>query len=314
MPKVGHEEGEESKQGPIVAKSLTARYNIGLEPGPGYQRGFILSEIIRYILNYKDGVEEPKIREYLFKEYKIKNLKTIKDHLEKLRLEELIVKKEKSGRSNMWVLNYSNRDTLAKYLITEFLSKGLFITEHIGEERKKIMDLYKTEGIQQFIKENNFSRLFYFSLIIGIFGILPDRNKDWKKIGINSDISHEDKIIIEDALDHALFVSPTLFIHLYYPLIEVKLIFWDIFDKTLLKDDDPQFILKMSYHLIFSALILDSIKFHDNEIPIKFIETHHYTKEVRQYFKKLNAKINEMEQIQETLDGIAKKKVEFTYS
>ncbi len=165
MPNVENKEGEEPKRDSTVAKTLTARYDIGLEPGPGYKRGFILSEIIRYILNFADGVEEPKIREYLFKEYKIKNLKTIKDHLEKLRLEGFIIKEEKSGRSNVWILNYENFE-----LISSFISRRM-IQNETHYKKEDALSIFKAEGTQKFI-QYHFPKPFAETADEGMFGLL----------------------------------------------------------------------------------------------------------------------------------------------
>jgi hypothetical protein len=226
----------------------------GIEPGAGYPRGFILREIIKFILNFEEGVEEPKIREYLFKDYKIKNLKTIKSHLEKLQFDGLIIKKEKSGRSNVWILNYSNRNKVANFIISEYFSKNIFTDEECHETMK----IFYSDGMRKFISSNDFYDRFLFLIIILTHMELPkfEENKD-NKLLMEWKISNEDEQEIKKIFNSAILKSPSLFSFLYYPGIEFHISFWHVFDKEMLKPDRPKFEIYLTYFIVFSGLYVD---------------------------------------------------------
>ncbi len=234
----------------------------GIAPGVGYPRGFILQEIIKYILNFDEGVEEPKIREYLFKDYRIKNLKTIKSHLEKLQFDGLIIKTEKSGRSNIWMLNYSNRDVVSKFLIDEFFSQNI-ISE---EDGRKIEKLFYSKGMQKFILDNDFSDRFLFT-ILSITLVKPKEKKEEYIVDWNIPEKEKEKIL--EIIQAGLSQSPTLFCSLYYPTADHSLIFWSLFTENTLKQSQEKLEFQLVYYLVISATLIDYWRYRGNRLDLE---------------------------------------------
>lgn len=61
--------------------------------------------IIRYILDHLNEIEEPSLREYLYRKHDIGDEKTIKEHLEQLRKVGCIKKRQRAGLSNHWKID-----------------------------------------------------------------------------------------------------------------------------------------------------------------------------------------------------------------
>ncbi len=272
----------------------------GIAPGVGYPRGFVLREIVKYILNFEEGVEEPKIREYLFKDYKIINLKTIKSHLEKLHFDGLIIKTEKSGRSNIWSLNYPNRDVVSEFLIQEFYSKNIIP----DEERRKIHAIFYSKGMQKFLLDNDFNDRFLHT-ILGITLVKPIEDKEQYLIDWN--LSEKEMEKASGIIRAGVSQSPTLFCSLYYPSADHSLIFWSLFTEDTLKQSMDDLGLHLVYYLVVSAVFIDYWRYRvmasDNEKspspPIE-IESKFWTifnnrvdeiertrKELREYYRTL---------------------------
>lgn len=114
-----------------------------------YGRGVTRKEILKYILNFVDGVEEPKIRGYLRDEFNISAMRNIKTHLEKLENEDYIVKKASPGEANIWILNYDNFDLISSFIAEEIKQNELFFTT-----REKSLAILNAKGTQHFINHH----------------------------------------------------------------------------------------------------------------------------------------------------------------
>ncbi len=73
-----------------------------MEKGPKYPYGYTKMQIQRILLNYPDGIDEPKLRSILKQELGILDPKGIKLHLKELEAEGSLVKGEQAGRKNIW--------------------------------------------------------------------------------------------------------------------------------------------------------------------------------------------------------------------
>lgn len=110
-----------------------------------YDRGVTRKEILKYILNFADGIEEPKIRGYLRDEFNISAMRNIKTHLEKLENEGYIIKKSSPGEANIWTINYDNFDLISSFIAREIIQYDM---EYKKEE---ILTLFNAKGTQKFI-------------------------------------------------------------------------------------------------------------------------------------------------------------------
>ncbi len=113
-----------------------------LTPGGGYPRGKIHREIIKYILKYPDGIPETLLREYLTRDFKIINQKTVKTHLETLRIQNLIEKEGQSGKGNVWATK--NGPEFSYYLIDKLLNLPVTF-----ENENEVADIFNSEGTKK---------------------------------------------------------------------------------------------------------------------------------------------------------------------
>lgn len=72
--------------------------------GDHYKQNETKRKIIEFVLDYPDGVEEPRLREYLKDTLDISEQKNIKIHLEDLRKKGCLEKTERTGFANKWVV------------------------------------------------------------------------------------------------------------------------------------------------------------------------------------------------------------------
>ena len=73
--------------------------------GGHFSPGEIKYNILLYLLDNTDGIDEPTLREFLKNTFNISEPKNIKKHLEDLRKKRCIKKSEKSGFANHWAIN-----------------------------------------------------------------------------------------------------------------------------------------------------------------------------------------------------------------
>ncbi|MEM2925200.1 MAG: hypothetical protein QXJ68_05880 [Methanocellales archaeon] len=73
-----------------------------MEKGPKYPFGYTKMQIQRILLNYPDGIDEPKLRSIIKQELGILDPKGIKIHFKELEAEGSLVKEEKAGKKNIW--------------------------------------------------------------------------------------------------------------------------------------------------------------------------------------------------------------------
>jgi len=73
--------------------------------GGHFPSGEIKNNILLYLLDNTEGIDEPTLREHLKNTYNISEPKNIKNHLEDLRKKRCIKKSEKSGFANYWAIN-----------------------------------------------------------------------------------------------------------------------------------------------------------------------------------------------------------------
>lgn len=72
--------------------------------GDHYKPGEIKKEIVFYVLNHPDGIDEPTLREHFKNEFNINEAKNIKNHLKDLQKNKCIKKIEKCGLANTWII------------------------------------------------------------------------------------------------------------------------------------------------------------------------------------------------------------------
>jgi hypothetical protein len=72
------------------------------EKGPKYPYGYTKLQIQRILLNYPDGIDEPKLRSIIKQELGIIDPKGIKLHLKELEADGSLVKEEQAGKKNIW--------------------------------------------------------------------------------------------------------------------------------------------------------------------------------------------------------------------
>ena len=129
-----------------------------------YERGITQKEIVRFVMQFKNGVEEPKIREHLKTEFGITSPKGIKIHLEKLESLDILIKNEQRGGANIWGINYPAitgvNSKESEYLITNFLVGQ----EKSPENMKLLISTYNSEGFQLILQ-----KLDYVLLLINYF-------------------------------------------------------------------------------------------------------------------------------------------------
>jgi hypothetical protein len=77
--------------------------------GQGYPPGETRAAIVSFLVFYPDGIEEPKIRDWLREKYGLKQKKTIITHLTVLKEEGLLTLQHSPGKSNIWKLNPSQK-------------------------------------------------------------------------------------------------------------------------------------------------------------------------------------------------------------
>jgi hypothetical protein len=130
-----------------------------------YGRGVTRTEIIKYILKFADGVEEPKIRGYLRDEFNISAMRNIKTHLEKLENENYIVKKAAPGEANIWIINYDNFE-----LISSFIAREM-IQNETRYKKEDTLSIFNAKGTQKFI-HHHIPHLNAETADSGMFGLL----------------------------------------------------------------------------------------------------------------------------------------------
>lgn len=111
-----------------------------------YGRGVTRKEILKYILNFADGVEEPKIRGFLRDEFNISAMRNIKTHLEKLENDGYIIKKISPGEANIWTINYDNFDLISLFIVEEIRQNEFFFNT-----RERSLAVLNAKGTQYFI-------------------------------------------------------------------------------------------------------------------------------------------------------------------
>lgn len=165
-----------------------------------YDRGVTRLEIVKYVMQYEKGIEEPKIRKYLQGELGISGLRGIKIHLEKLETEEILVKTAVSGGPNIWTLNYASGYQLGQFLVDE-----IFLPLSINKaDYKRLCSLFKSPGFSYYLKiwdDDTWKSRIYDYLLIDT----PE------KININLVVSFY-PIFWESIRE-----SPSLFFEMYYP-------------------------------------------------------------------------------------------------
>lgn len=67
--------------------------------------GIIKKSILSYLINYKNGIDEPTLRDYIKANERISENKTIKKHLDDLLKDNCLFKTENRGKANHWIIN-----------------------------------------------------------------------------------------------------------------------------------------------------------------------------------------------------------------
>lgn len=114
-----------------------------------YDRGVTRLEIVKYVMRYEKGVQEPKIRKFLQEDLGITGLRGIKLHLEKLEKEKILTKTSESGGPNIWTLNYALDYQLGRFLVDE-----IFLPLSMEVEHKEFITLFKTPGFLFYLKKS----------------------------------------------------------------------------------------------------------------------------------------------------------------
>ena len=73
--------------------------------GERYPEGYIKKQIMRFVCDYPDGIEEPKIRDWLKENYGISEKKGIVAHLQELEEKMFLIMQPQRGKENIWKPN-----------------------------------------------------------------------------------------------------------------------------------------------------------------------------------------------------------------
>lgn len=236
-----------------------------LTSGGGYPRGMIHREIIKYMLKFSDGIPETVLREYLTREYKITNQKTVKTHLETLRIENLIEKEGQSGKANVWRPKIGPE--FSNYLIKNLLNLPVTL-----ENENEIADIFNSAGTKKYIET--------------IKNALSPPN-------LSTTIEDPGKSDLLLVYRKALLLSPSLVIHSVIPQSDIyfstSLLLQRMFQRNELSSEflEKSFTMDQIKTLpvllsIISALNIDSFKYYKSDAIITFLEDN------RTYFSHLN--------------------------
>lgn len=226
-----------------------------LTPGGGYPRGMIHREIIKYILKFPTGIPETIIREYLTRDFKIINQKTVKTHLETLRIENLIEKEGQSGKTNVWITKKGPE--FSKYLI-----KNLLNVPSTSENEHEIGEIFYSAGTKKYIEDIK-------------DGLSPPN--------LSTTIGEPDKSDLLFVYRKALTHSPSLVIHSVVPqsmiYFSTSLLLQRMFQRNELSSDflEKSFTINQIKTLpvllsIISALNIDSFRYNRSDTIQIFFE------------------------------------------
>ncbi len=236
-----------------------------LTPGGGYPRGKIHREIIKYILKFPEGIPETVLREYLARDFKIINQKTVKTHLETLRIENLIEKEGQSGKGNVWTTKKGAE--FSHYLIHKLLNLPVTF-----ENENEVADIFNSAGTKKYIK---------------------DIKDELTPPNLSRTIGEPDKSDLLLVYRNALVHSPSLVIHSFIPqsiiYFSTSLLLQRMFQRNEFSSDllEKSFTVNQIKALpvllsIISALNIDSFRYHRSDTILPFLE------ENGTYFSHLN--------------------------
>ena len=229
-----------------------------------YSQGVTQREIVRYILEFDKGVDEPRIRDHLKETLLIRAMRNIKTHLERLEKEGIIQKVQTKGGPNVWTLAYDTTqitkyhpswigyDAVSGFLVHEFFNRwdnAGFLGYH------PLIEVFNAKGTQKFIEK-----------------------KDWTKlvtdyISVNRGINppHDRKLEIQGLFKEAISISPTLFREMFTPKFETHLVASLLFESLEKKrpesEEDSWHLERDSFlMLLLAPLLIDAVK-HPTQKP-----------------------------------------------
>jgi len=234
-----------------------------------YERGEIQREILKFILAFENGVEEPEIREYLKTNFGITAPKGVKLHLENLSNKGLLVKEERRGAANIWTLNYENKVPVGEYIIENYLNREFSASnlEKAKIGREYAWQVFQMPGIKKYISSNSF---WYNFLIVGMHELIySDTVKDsYSKNGyFDLCLDDSDANFLNEILERTLPISITLFRSMFAPNRELFSVFDNYIDMDFetISDEDLFFFIYGAF--IFSAILVDTIKYREKPRP-----------------------------------------------
>lgn len=209
-----------------------------------YERGEIQKEIVKYVLNFEEGVSEPKIRKYLETNFGITAQKGIKIHLEKLLNQNLLTKNERRGGANIWIPNYGDGIPLTRFIAKELITPGFFTNNP-----DSIVKVFLSPGTQKLLDSVDILDLFYGILLYSILRVSDKFESLWW------DEDEELDIFIKSAIGF----SPALLCALFGFDNHIRIQFWSSINWEMIsKIKKENAISFFAYHYIIAALLFES--------------------------------------------------------
>lgn len=228
------------------------------ERGERFPPGQTQREIVKFILNYENGVREVEIKSFLFKEFGISDQRSIKNHLNKLTSDGILIKEESRGKSNVWRLNYENFKQVGYFLISNYLNRNQIAkSEREFAELLIISDeVYHSPGVQKFILENSFVRPIMRALFSNFIDLDIEHGSIRREIKIDAD----NMKLIETITTKCVLKSPQLFIASFLPNPVISISFHLVMKNNLLSDfNDDDLILYLTINFLLTGLFLDAL-------------------------------------------------------
>lgn len=229
-----------------------------------YSQGVTQREIVRYILDFDNGVDEPRIRDHLKETLLIRAMRNIKTHLERLENEGIIQKVQTRGGPNYWTLAYDSTqltkyhpawlgyDAVSGFLVHEFFNRW-DNAGYLGYY--PLIEVFNAKGTQKFIQTKDWTKRVtdYFTLSRGT------RQPDERIQGFI------------DLFKQGITISPTLFREMFTPKLETHLVaslLFEPIEKNRPESEDDQWVLERDSYLmlLLAPLLIDAVK-HPTQKP-----------------------------------------------